>query len=222
MNFLKVDTCLRQTSRAQRLPFFRWSAVWKGYSLIFSMISVISQNLTTSVNYSVIFHLHLEFLFVFSPINGLFSDHVLNMCLVACSKRSDSGERCEVKKAMKSREGRFYFFALLFTSHRSPLSERLEQAMSLVAGSLRTADAFPVRRERSDNRKCVCCSQARWLNSAPRFSSFLLTPNIEYHFPWFLKVHYSPGSMACGMCMFSQWLFCMHLLLLPQPQVTHF
>ena len=61
---------------------------------------------------------------------------------VACSKRSDSGERCEVKKAMKRRRGlgrevrersplplpRFYFFALLFTSHRSPLSERLEQA----------------------------------------------------------------------------------------------
>ena len=57
---------------------------------------------------------------------------------IVCSKRSDSGERCEVKKAMKSRGGlgrevlllpRFYFFALLFTSHRSPLSERLEQAM---------------------------------------------------------------------------------------------
>ena len=52
---------------------------------------------------------------------------------LACSKRSDSGERCEVKKAMKSRGGlgrevplsplllpRFYFFALLFTLHRSP------------------------------------------------------------------------------------------------------
>ena len=63
--------------------------------------------------------------------------------ILVCSKRSDSGERCEVKKAMKSRGGlgrevreplsplllpRFYFFALLFTSHRSPLSERLEQA----------------------------------------------------------------------------------------------
>ena len=54
---------------------------------------------------------------------------------LACSKSSDSGERCEVKKAMKSRGGlsplplpRFYFFALLFTSHRSPVSERLEQA----------------------------------------------------------------------------------------------
>ena len=33
---------------------------------------------------------------------------------LACSKRSDSGERCEVKKAMKSRGG------------LSPLSERLE------------------------------------------------------------------------------------------------
>ena len=66
------------------------------------------------------------------------------MYQVACSKRSDSGERCEIKKAMKSRGrlGRevrelshlssslaFIFFALLFTSHCSPLSERLEQAM---------------------------------------------------------------------------------------------
>ena len=56
---------------------------------------------------------------------------------VACSKRSDSGERCGVEKAMKSRGGlgrevlpRFYFFALPFTLHRSPLSERLEQASS--------------------------------------------------------------------------------------------
>ena len=52
---------------------------------------------------------------------------------IACSKRSDSGERCKVKKEMKSRGGplpltRFYFFALLFNSHCSPLYERLEQA----------------------------------------------------------------------------------------------
>ena len=68
--------------------------------------------------------------------------------ILACSKRSDSGERCEVKKAMKSRGElgrevrfplsplplpRFYFFALLFTSHRSPLSERPEQA-TLIYG----------------------------------------------------------------------------------------
>ena len=64
--------------------------------------------------------------------------------VVACSKRSDSGERCRVKKAIKSRGGlgreglsplplpRFYFLALLFTSHRSPLSERLEQAITVV------------------------------------------------------------------------------------------
>ena len=66
--------------------------------------------------------------------------------LIACSKRSDSGERCGVEKAMKSRGGlgrevrfplsplllpRFYFFALPFTLHRSPLSERLEQARTL-------------------------------------------------------------------------------------------
>ena len=69
---------------------------------------------------------------------------LLALYSIACSKRSDSGERCEVKKAMKSRGGlerevrfplsplllpRFYFFALLFTSHRSPLSECLEQAI---------------------------------------------------------------------------------------------
>ena len=88
---------------------------------------------------------------------------------VACSKRSDSGERCEVKKAMKSRGElgrevrfplsplplpRFYFFALLFTSHRSPLSERLEQAISSVA-SLR----FSHRGER-DTR--VSGDEAQW------------------------------------------------------------
>ena len=58
---------------------------------------------------------------------------------IACSKRSDSGERCEVKKGMKSRGGlgrevptspppSLLFFRAPFTSHRSPLSERLEQA----------------------------------------------------------------------------------------------
>ena len=65
---------------------------------------------------------------------------MINFAL-AFSKRSDSGEQCGVKKAMKSRGGlgrevplsplllpRFYFFMLLFPSHRSPLSERLEQA----------------------------------------------------------------------------------------------
>ena len=74
-----------------------------------------------------------------------FSNHVTvpSVC-IACSKRSDSGERCGVEKAMKSRGGlgrevreplshplllpRFYFFALPFTLHRSPLSERLKQA----------------------------------------------------------------------------------------------
>ena len=39
---------------------------------------------------------------------------IKNTYNLACSKRSDSGERCEVKKAMKSRG--------------EPLSERLEQA----------------------------------------------------------------------------------------------
>ena len=69
--------------------------------------------------------------------------HILGKKKLACSRHSDSGERCEVKKDIKSRGGtgergavplsplplpRFYFFALLFNSHRSPLSGRLEQA----------------------------------------------------------------------------------------------
>ena len=58
---------------------------------------------------------------------GLSFCHIkLTTINIACSKRSDSGEQFEVKKAIKSRRG--IFFALLFTSHRSPLSERLEQA----------------------------------------------------------------------------------------------
>ena len=59
------------------------------------------------------------------------------LATLACSKRSDGGERCGIEKAMKSRGGlllpRFYFFALPFTLHRSPLSERLEQAMATLA-----------------------------------------------------------------------------------------
>ena len=62
---------------------------------------------------------------------------------LACSRRSDSGERCEVKGARKNksegggevREGSRtslpsppLLFIGFFTSHRSPLSERLEQA----------------------------------------------------------------------------------------------
>ena len=40
---------------------------------------------------------------------------------LACSRRSDSGERCEVKRTP-------LLFIAFFTLHRSPLSERLEQA----------------------------------------------------------------------------------------------
>ena len=76
-----------------------------------------------------------------------------NYRLLACSKRSDSGERCEVKKAMKVEGGlgrevlllpRFYFFALLFTSHRSPLSERLEKANRLQVCPSVPPTVFPV------------------------------------------------------------------------------
>ena len=38
------------------------------------------------------------------------------------------GERCGVFPLSPLLLPRFYFYALLFTSHRSPLSERLEQA----------------------------------------------------------------------------------------------
>ena len=65
----------------------------------------------------------------FENYNSLISVARQVWFMIACSKRSDSGERCKVKKAIKSRGGLgFIFFALLFTSHRSPLSERLEQA----------------------------------------------------------------------------------------------
>ena len=47
---------------------------------------------------------------------------------IACARRSDCGERYEVKEAIPLPLPRFYFFVLLFTSDRSPLSERLEQA----------------------------------------------------------------------------------------------
>ena len=50
--------------------------------------------------------------------------------MLACSKRSDSGERCE--------------FALLFTSHRSPLSERLEQAITMQEPCTRLPDVISV------------------------------------------------------------------------------
>ena len=68
--------------------------------------------------------------------------------VLACSRRSDSGERCEVKrsgKKIKAREEERWeregsrtslpspplLFIAFFTSHRSPLSERLEQASSV-------------------------------------------------------------------------------------------
>ena len=92
---------------------------------------------------------YLQELFTFSHSPKFFYSplytqkrNTVNCRVLACSKRSDSAERCEVKKAMKV-EGdwrercsplllpRFYFFALLFTSHRSPLSERLELASRL-------------------------------------------------------------------------------------------
>ena len=39
---------------------------------------------------------------------------------LACSKRSDSGERCEVKKAMKSRGGLVFIFSRSFLLRTAP------------------------------------------------------------------------------------------------------
>ena len=44
------------------------------------------------------------------------------------SKDSDEKERGTGERGLTSPIPRFYFFALLFSLHRSPLSERLEQA----------------------------------------------------------------------------------------------
>ena len=82
----------------------------------------------------------VSFLKILGDPEGIFAiskDHT-TMTQVACSKRSDSGERCRVKKAMKSRGGltspppSLLFLRAPFTSHLSPLSERLEQAMTQV------------------------------------------------------------------------------------------
>ena len=56
---------------------------------------------------------------------------------IACSRRSDSGERCEVKKEREKIKAREesppLLFIAFFTPHRSPLSERLEQASTNMA-----------------------------------------------------------------------------------------
>ena len=53
---------------------------------------------------------------------------------LACFRNSDSGEWCKVKKVMKSGGG------LLFTLHRSPLSEHLEQATEKWVQKFHTDD----------------------------------------------------------------------------------
>ena len=64
---------------------------------------------------------------------------LLALYSIACSKRSDSGERCEVKKAMKSRGDSPSF--LLRTAPRylnAPLSELLEQAILPATQAIET------------------------------------------------------------------------------------
>ena len=52
--------------------------------------------------------------------------------MLACSRRSDSGERCEVKRGAKKAQFPSTFHRF-FTSHRSPVSARLEQAAAVFA-----------------------------------------------------------------------------------------
>ena len=77
---------------------------------------------------------------------------------LACSKRSDSRERCEVKKAMKSIGGltspppSLLFFRAPFYFAPLPLSERLEQArerFDWFIERIQTRVAFDWLRERS-------------------------------------------------------------------------
>ena len=73
----------------------------------------------------------------------------LIITVVAYSRRSDNVERCEVKGAIPLPLPRFYFFALLFTSHCSPLSERLQQAITVGSAGW---DHYWLRR-RAENGK---------------------------------------------------------------------
>ena len=58
---------------------------------------------------------------------GIKASPLMNL---ACSRRSDSGERCEVKRsAKKIKSSPPLLFTAFFTLHRSPLSERLEQVI---------------------------------------------------------------------------------------------
>ena len=50
---------------------------------------------------------------------------------LACSRRSDSGQRCELKRSAKKKKK-----SAFFTSHCSLLSECLEQASSCLEKSL--------------------------------------------------------------------------------------
>ena len=76
-----------------------------------------------------------------SPVSIITYVMVIITTKLACSKRSDSGERCEVKKVMKSRGDStssttslaFIFSRSFFISHRFPLFENLEQATTKCA-----------------------------------------------------------------------------------------
>ena len=69
-----------------------------------------------------------------------YQNHHQKPVVLACSKRSDSGERCEVKKAMKSRGGLAFIFSRSFLLRTAPhylnawnrllLCERGKQAKS--------------------------------------------------------------------------------------------
>ena len=67
--------------------------------------------------------------------------------VVACSRRSDSGERSKKEREKNKSEGVPLLFIAIFTSHRSPLSERLEQA--IFVGT------------RSKTRKGICLGKVK-------------------------------------------------------------
>ena len=90
---------------------------------------------------------------------------------LACSKRSDSAERCEVKKGMKSRGGlgrELLFFRAPFTSHRSPLSERLEQATRTLDLEVRVEALPVVFFPLKGNFTPLCLSSLRGINGYRR------------------------------------------------------
>ena len=150
-----TDKAFTNKTNIQKPSFWKWrprqhllfkAQAWSNSGMVYYTTSLpyVNANIFTTV-YNIIHFWGLSF-------EG-------NQCVssstqaLACSRRSDSGEWCKVKKGMNSRGGTlplpcFYFFAVLFTSHCSPLSERLEQATQEIPYHF-----FVV---------CACCEVSKW------------------------------------------------------------